>query len=155
LEKEHQIKALSHLLMSQSNLNLDEVKEFSQKAISYSYTLAKRYALVSPPLWHNSLVNMGIKRRGLCYEWAGDLLQYLLKQGYDSLQFYYIGSDIGNYFEHNALAVSARGEGLDNSIVLDAWRNSGKLYFIEIEKDEKYQWKNRENLYQKYHQKRW
>lgn len=150
---ENQIYKLSKSVIDLNNrVDKQEAKDFSSKAILYSNRLRKKYDIVSPPLWHNTMVNLGIRKRGLCHEWSSDLLKYFFKQSYKSLQFYFIGSDIGSYFEHNALAVSAKGDSLDNSIVIDAWRDSGFLYFKEIKEDKSYVWKNREDVYSRYHQ---
>ena len=137
-------QALTTMLLNTSQkVDKNEVEDLARSSIDYAQQLAKRYKVVAPPLWQNTLVNMGLKERGLCYEWANDLWEHLKAKEYKSLKLHYIGADIGNYFEHNALSVSAKGNGLKKSIVLDAWRNSGKLYFIEIDKDKKYKWKER------------
>ncbi len=125
-----------------------EARDLAKKSILYAIRLAKEYKVVSPPLWHNTLVNIGFKKRGLCYQWAEDMLLFLLKQKYQTVQFYSIGAKIRDYFEHNALALSAKGVFFNKSIVLDAWRESGNLYFNYIDKD-KYIWKNREKVYRK------
>ncbi len=130
------------------NINKREAKDLAKKSILYANKLAKEYKIVSPPLWHNTLVNMGLKKRGLCYQWAEDMLLFLLKQKYLTIQFYSIGAKIGDYFEHNALALSGKGDFFKKSIILDAWRNSGNLYFNYINKD-KYIWKNRKDIYRK------
>ena len=99
--------------------------------------------MVSPPYFQNALVNFGIKKRGLCYHWATDLLTFLLKRDYKRLFLHRVGANIGKLNEHNALSVSAHPKGIEGSILLDAWRNSGNLYFIKIENDKKYEWHER------------
>src|SRR5512141_1750267 len=39
----------------------------------YSLELAKEYRVVRPAIFHNVLVNLGMRQRGLCYQWADDL----------------------------------------------------------------------------------
>ncbi|MCK4440911.1 MAG: hypothetical protein KAU90_02825 [Sulfurovaceae bacterium] len=149
------IDILSNMIID-LNRTIDryEAQDVASRAVRYSKYLAQKYRVVSPPLWHNTLVNLGIRKRGLCYQWAEDLLSYLLTKKYQTIQFYIVGASIGSYFEHNALAISAKGSSFKKGILLDAWRNSGNLYFIEIDKDKRYKWKNREELYQDiYHQK--
>jgi len=141
------IQALTQMLLQTSTaIDKNEAKDLAKSSVLYAQKLAKKYNVVSPPLWQNTLVNIGIKERGLCYEWADDLWVYLIHKKYKSLILYHVGAEVGSYFEHNALSVSAKGLGVERSILLDAWRNSGKLYFIEIEKDKKYQWKQRFDL---------
>lgn len=129
------------------NISRSEALNLSENSINYSLELSQKYKAISSPWIQNTLVNIGLKERGLCYEWAEDLLKYLMKKNYRTLEFYAIGANIGDLSEHNALAVSARGDGLENSIVLDAWRNAGNLYFKKIREDKKYEWKDRKSLY--------
>ncbi len=138
------IQRLSKMLLQSSDrVNKDEADDLAKSTVEYATDLAKEYKVVTPPLWQNTLVNFGLKERGLCHEWSSDLWAYLIRKNYKSLEFHHVGADVGSYFEHNALSVSAKGQGVKESIVLDAWRNSGKLYFIEIDRDEKYVWKKR------------
>ena len=149
LEIETKEERLTKMLINLNpNIDKKEAEDLAHKSIWYANRLAKDYQVVAPPLWHNTLVNMGFRKRGLCYQWAEDMLLFLLKRKYQTLQFYAIGAKIGEYFEHNALAVSAKGAFFKKSIVLDAWRNSGNLYFNYISRD-KYIWKNRKNIYDK------
>ena len=147
------------IMLQELNVTVDqrEANNLAKEAIFYARRLSKKYELVSPPLWHNTLINIGIKKRGLCYEWAEDLLAYLHKKRYQSLIFHYVGANIGNYFEHNAIAVSAKGMGFENGILLDAWRGSGNLFFVKIKEDEKYEWHSRKGVYRLMfpHLKRW
>ncbi len=145
-ENLQKIQSLTEMLLNTSKyIDKTEAEDLARSSVYYAQRLARNYNVISPPLWQNTLVNLGLKERGLCYEWANDLWVYLKSKKYKSLKFYYIGSAIGSYFEHNALSVSAKGQDVNSSIVLDAWRNSGDLYFIEIEKDKKYNWKERLN----------
>ncbi len=123
-----------------------EAEDLAKSSIYYALELAQKYKIVSPPLWHNTLVNLGLRDRGLCYQWAEDILLFFLKKRYKTLKFYFVGADIGNYFEHNGVVVSF-GDFKDG-IILDAWRNSGNLYFNYVKKDI-YIWKNREEIYKK------
>lgn len=125
-----------------------EARDLAQSSITYSLKLAKKYKALSSPWLQNTLVNLGIKKRGLCYEWSEDLLGYLYAKHYKTLELHAIGANIGDLNEHNALSVSAKGEGIENSILLDAWRNSGDLYFKKIDEDVKYEWKERVGLYE-------
>ena len=138
------IQALTQMLLRTSkHIDRSEAEDLAKSSIFYAQKLAHKYRVISPPLWQNTLVNIGLKDRGLCYQWANDLWVYLKAKNYKSLEFYYVGANIGSYFEHNAISVSAKGESVDNSIVLDAWRNSGRLYFKKIIEDKKYEWKER------------
>ncbi len=157
-ELSQKIERLTHMLEELDiTIEQKEAQNLAQSAIFLSRKLVKKYELVSPPLWHNTLINMGIKKRGLCYDWAEDLLAFLNKKQYRSLKLHYVGADIDGYFEHNALAVSAKGKGIEDSIILDAWRDSGNLFFIRLKEDKKYKWRSREDVYRLVfpHLKRW
>jgi hypothetical protein len=125
----------------------EEAFDLAQRSIYYSLKLSKQYHAISSPWIQNTLVNLGLKKRGLCYEWAEDLLRYLVQKNYQTLEFHAISANVGYLNEHNALAVSAKGEGIAKSIVLDAWRHAGHLYFKKIDEDKKYEWRERKGLY--------
>ena len=106
--------------------------------------LAKKFKLVSPPLWHNFLVNIGVRKKGLCYNWSDSLFGYLKNRDYKNVKFHLIGANIGNYWsEHNALMISVDNLEFKNSIIIDPWRNSGELFFTHIKDDKDYEWKER------------
>jgi len=152
--KENSIKVerLKRLIENLSpTVNSKEALDVARNSVAYSFELSKKYEAVSFPWLQNTLVNMGIKKRGLCYEWTEDLLKYLVKRGYKTIRFHAIGANIGYLNEHNALSISsAKSEifnSIGSSILLDAWRNSGNLYFSRVNEDKKYEWSERFNLY--------
>jgi len=121
-----------------------ESKALARDSFTYAYHLSERYDLVWPPLWHNALVNVGLKERGLCYQWADDMLAHMKKGGYRSFDFYLGVSGLGTLWEHNTLVVSAKGEPFEQGVVLDPWRDSGELFFAKVSEDEKYRWQQRD-----------
>jgi hypothetical protein len=144
-QKKQRVIALEHLLLSLSeDVDQKEANMLAKDSITYAYTLSQKYELVWPPLLHNTLVNMGLKDRGLCYQWADDLLAHLLLGTYQSFDFYLGVSSPGRFFEHNTLVVSAKRAGFQQGVVLDPWRDSGKLFFIRVNDDSKYKWKQRD-----------
>ena len=144
--QERQKAAKLEILLVGLNEKVDasEAKLLAQDSIKYAYTLSQRYGLVWPPLLHNTLVIVGLKERGLCHQWADDMLAHMLKAEYKSFDFYLGVSNMGSFMEHNALVVSAKGEGFSHGVVLDPWRNSGALFFTKIKDDTKYTWNHRE-----------
>ena len=123
-----------------SEVSEDEAKAFSRGAVLYPYYLAERYDLVSPPNFHNFLITIGLKERGLCYHWAGDLMDYLHKQNFKSFDLYRAVVEQGNLGEHNAVVVTAKGQPFSEGIVLDAWRDSSDLFFKKVDEDREYSW---------------
>jgi len=128
-------------------LNLDpgvdpeEARAAARTAVFYSLELANRYELTRPPLIHNTLVNAGLKPRGLCIHWAGDLLEKLRSLKLKTLEYHW---GVANKhallrIEHSTVVVCARGRPFEEGLVLDPWRNSGRLFFSPVLEDD-YTW---------------
>jgi hypothetical protein len=54
------------------DISEEEALLVADAAFRVSVSLANDYDLVRPPLFHNFLVNLGIKKRGLCIHWTRD-----------------------------------------------------------------------------------
>ncbi|ETX16568.1 hypothetical protein OCH239_01720 [Roseivivax halodurans JCM 10272] len=111
-------------------------------AFTYPLDLAERYMITDPPLIHNMKVNAGRKPRGLCYQWADDLEARLEREGFTSLELH---RAIANHdkplrIEHSTVIVSRRGAPMEEGIVLDPWRWGGRLYWVRVPEDPKYDW---------------
>ena len=128
------------------NISQDEAMKLSRDILEHTEKLTKEFNMTSPPLWHNFLVNAGIREKGLCYHWSDALYVYLSKKQYRSFDFHLMGADIGKYFlEHNVVVVVVKGGKIEDGIIIDPWRNSGKVYFSKVREDTKYLWKHRAN----------
>ena len=135
------VQNLTNKILSISkNIDKKEARELSYDAITYSKYLANKYELVSPPLFHNFLVNYSVKEKGLCHHFAKDLLAYLNRKNYKSFKLKRIVAQRKEYFEHNGILLTPSGVDFEDSLVLDAWRNSGELFWIEVKNDDKYIW---------------
>ena len=108
-------------------------------AYDYSRILAQRYRAVRPAILQNILVNTGFKQRGLCYQWAEDLLAQLQTFNLDSLQLHWGIARADTAREHNSVVVTARAQPFQLGIVLDPWRGSGRLVWSPVSAD-KYPW---------------
>lgn len=139
-----QMKILSSLIVSTSSkIDENEAKTLAYEAINYSKKLANDYEIVSPALFHNSLINLGLKKKGYCYHYANDLKSYLHSKKFKSFKIIKVVSNKGKYFEHTSLMITRDDISFKNGIILDAWRNSGKLYFSKVKDDKKYKWEIR------------
>ncbi len=119
-----------------------ESKELATLAVIDSKKLANDYDLVSPPLYHNFLVNSGQRKRGLCFHFVEDLSKEINSRGFRSFDFKWGRANANKFNEHNVIIVTKKGsKNIQNGIVLDAWRNSGDLYFNWVKDDKKYNWK--------------
>lgn len=130
-----------------SSIDRGEAKELSLKSMIISSKLAKKYDLVKPPLYHNFLVNIGVKNRGLCWHFAYDMLSQIKALDLKTFDYYIGGANINDYWEeHNTLVITCKGCKFDEGVVLDPWRNSGTLYFSKVKDDINYNWIQRGGL---------
>lgn len=132
----------SVLLRTNRSINHAEARTISREAVSYSRNLASKYKVTTPPLVHNFLVNIRAKERGLCYQWSDDLYLHLKKFHFKSVRLKPVGANIGKFWtEHNALVILPKNSNnFEQGVLLDPWRNSGKLYFTPILNDPEYKW---------------
>ena len=122
------------------NIVESEAQFVAREAVLYPKVLSNRYRLMTPPLYHNVLVNYGKRPRGLCYQWTHDMGKQINKP-MKSLQFYHAVAFRRNYWkEHSTLVVTAKGKGVADGIILDPWRNSGVLFWSHVKDDKKYPW---------------
>lgn len=141
-ELDSRVKELqAMILQTGANVSSKEALSVAKVSIYYPLKLAKEYELTSSPVIHNILVNQGIKPRGLCTHWTEDMLRKLATLNLETLKFYWIVANREEAFrlEHSALAVAASDKTYSDGVVLDAWRDSGILYFSRVV-DDKYQW---------------
>jgi len=111
----------------------------AQTACSYSLELAKEYRVVRPAIWHNMLVNWGVRKRGLCFQWADDLSAKLESLQLRTLKVRRGVARLETRREHSSVVLTAPGQAFDQGIVLDAWRHSGRLHWSPVRED-KYPW---------------
>ena len=139
------VAELSFLCQSlDSNIPQSEAMELSKDIFHKTQKLTEEFELTSPPVFHNFLVNVGLREKGLCYHWSDALYVYLSGREYASFEFHLVAANIGEYFfEHNALIVVAKGGRVKEGIIIDPWRDSGELYFSKVKDDSAYQWIHR------------
>lgn len=136
---------ISELTRAIMNLGPDvdkkEAKFVARESILIAMHLANEYKLVSPPNSQNVLVNTGKREKGLCYHFARDMSDHIVKDRvFKTLTLKRAVSFQGRQFEHNVLTVAAKGKGIEDAIILDAWRNSASLYWVKTADDPLYPW---------------
>ncbi len=128
------------LLALDPGVSENEARGVAQSAVTHAALLGRRYRVVRPPQLHNILVKLGWKQRGLCYHWTEDLLKHLKELNLSQLHLQRIvahrGSDLR---EHHSVIVTTRKKPFQEGIVLDGWRNSGKLFWSPVGED-RYPW---------------
>lgn len=131
-----QINALQFALISlHSHVQTNEAAQVATLAYDYPRQLASEYRLVRPPLFHNLLINIKLKQRGLCYQWAEDLAAKLQTLRLESLEIHWGVYRAGTFREHNTVVITAWNQPFTNGIVLDPWRHSGELAWASVTHD--------------------
>ena len=120
----------------------------AQRVAECAYAAAAQlrhdYGVIGPPLFNNFLVNLGIRKRGLCFEWAEDLLVHLDALKLNTLELHWAEARAGSLREHNCVVVTAKGQSFRQGIILDCWRHSGHLFWSPLATDH-YQWSEDRN----------
>lgn len=124
-----------------------EAELLAETAISYSLELAGEYRVLRPPIFHNLLVNLRFRERGLCIHWTEDLLKRLQGLALKSLELHWglANHDVPLRLEHSSVIITARGQSFEEGLVLDPWRHSGELYWILV-RDDSYPWKPEQDI---------
>lgn len=102
----------------------------------------------SSPLAHNTKVNFGQKPRGLCWHWAHDLDIRLQMERFKTLEIHRAIANYNNLrLEHSTTILGRRGDRMEDSIVLDPWRNAGDLFWEIVSEDDRYDWTPRDEVF--------
>ncbi|NPA82490.1 MAG: hypothetical protein GXO31_07750 [Epsilonproteobacteria bacterium] len=134
-------KLYSMLISLDPKIDRYEAKELAKTAVLYPIYLSKKYDLVYPPNFHNFLVNINLRQKGLCYQWVEDLMKEIGCKNFKSFSFHWGVANRGKLNEHNVIVVTAKNASYESGIVFDAWRNSGDLYFNYLKNEKKYKFK--------------
>jgi hypothetical protein len=119
----------------------DEADLVASVAVRYSEQLADAYDMVRPVELHNVLVNLRLRRGGLCYQMAECMLAELRELPVRTLEFRRAIAWRGDLWnEHNTIVVAAVGAPFESGVVLDAWRNAGRLRWAPVRLDH-YPWR--------------
>ncbi len=127
----------------------EEAMRAANAALDHARQLAAEYQVEDPPLIHNVKVNMGIKERGLCYEWADDMQARMQQEGFATLQLHRAIANFDNpiLVQHSTLIVSAAGQGMYDGVVLDPWRAGGDLFWDRVTEDTRYNWTPQDEVF--------
>jgi hypothetical protein len=118
----------------------DEAGRVAECAYAAAQRLRRNYGTVwGPPSLNNILVNTGIRKRGLCFQWAEDLLAQLDALKLTTLDLHWAEAYAGTWREHNVVVVTAKNRPIHDGILLDCWRHSGHLFWSAVAADD-YPW---------------
>lgn len=132
-----------------SNVDPAEAARAADIAFNYPLQLAREYQITDSPLIHNIKVNRGKRPRGLCWHWAQDMETRLAQEQFVTLDLHRaIGnSEVALRIDHSTVIVSAKGDGMNDGLVLDPWRNGGRLFWGNPVEDTKYDWISRAQVF--------
>ncbi len=116
-----------------------ETLRLAQTIVATTDELARTYRVQPPALWHNFLVNVGIRERGLCCHWTQDLLQEIRTLQLTNYRAAWGVSRYGTWREHNSVVITATGKAFETGIVVDPWREAGDLFWTPVAADT-YRW---------------
>jgi hypothetical protein len=117
-----------------------EAGRVAETAVTYSLRLAEDYRVSPPARWHNLLIQMGFRDRGLCFHWTEDLMKHLQALDLTTYELHWGVAHQGSELrEHNSVVITALNQSFEEGLVLDPWRNSGDLYWAVVGKD-RYPW---------------
>lgn len=132
-----------------ADVDADEAAQAARIAMEYARQLATEYRLTDPPLVHNTKVNLGLRTRGLCYQWADDIEARLQQEDFRTLTLHRAIANANRVFliEHSTVIVSRRGDTMFEGVILDGWRNGGRLFWSPTLEDARYKWVPREEVF--------
>lgn len=114
--------------------------------ISYSYPLQLKqdWNITDAAIIHNAKVINGFREKGLCNDWAQAMTTRLRQENFRTLDLHW-GTSPPTPFRiiHHSALISAKGDSIYDSIILDPWRYSGALYWGPVDEDPRYDWKPR------------
>ena len=139
------VSQLSHAIQSLGpDVDPQEADHVAALAYAYARAQAEGYGVSDPPLIHNAKVNSGVRERGLCNHYAEDMLRRLRQEDYRTVELHWITSPPSEFrIIHHSAAVSRKGDGPMDAIVLDGWRNAGHLAWAPVVEDTRYNWRPR------------
>lgn len=139
-EQNAEVAALTRKLCSLSpSVSVFEAFQTADIAVRYPLLLAEEWRVTPPAAFNNTLINVGIHSRGLCYQWADALTVKLMTQHLQTLEIHRGVAKLGTRREHSCVVLTATGQNFTNGIALDAWRDGGKLHWSPVMQD-KYAW---------------
>ena len=140
-----QQQTLTSLLQNlDTEIDYKEAEVLSSEILRETAKLRKTFNPVAQPHFNNFLINVGVKEKGLCYQWSDALYLHFSKRRYKHFEFHLLVANRGEYFfEHNVFVVSAKGKAVMDGIIIDPWRKPGELYIARVKEDKKYNWEHR------------
>lgn len=121
-----------------------ETRRLAEVSVRTGAELAQRYGVAVGPWLHNTMVNAGLRDRGLCWQWAQDMTRALAAAQPQAFELHWGKANGGRLNEHNTVVLTARGRPFEEGVVLDPWRLSGAIFAKRVQEDRKYRWEKKD-----------
>jgi hypothetical protein len=140
-QDEKSIYNLRNALIALSPRTVDprEAELLSTTAHTTSRQLAREYGVIGDPAFHNYLINIGLKKKGICADYTRDIGTRLRDMRFKTLVLHWGAAWAKESEENNALVVTARNQPFVEGIVLDGWRRAGRLFWCPVKDDAEYE----------------
>jgi len=140
-QDEQSIYNLRNALIALSPRTVDprEAELLSVTAHRTSRQLAHEYGVTGDPAIHNYLINIGVKKKGICADYTRDIGARLKEFHFKTLVLHWGAAYAKESDENNALVVTARNQPFLDGIVLDGWRKAGRLFWCPARSDHEYE----------------
>lgn len=140
-QDEKSINDLRNALIALSPHTVDpkEAALLSETAHHASRECAREYGVTGDPAFHNYLIHIGVKKRGICADYTHDIGARLREMRFKTLVVHWGTAWEKESDENNALIVTARNQSFFDGIVLDGWRRAGRLFWIHVKDDAEYE----------------
>ena len=140
-QDERSINGLRDALIALSPRTVDprEAELLSVTAHNTSRQLARQYGVTGDPAIHNYLINIGVKKKGICADYTHDIGARLKEFRFKTLVLHWGAAWAKESDENNALVVTAKDQAFLDGIVLDGWRRGGRLFWCKLKDDWEYE----------------
>jgi len=136
---ERSIKKLRDALVALApDVDPGEAELVSVTANTTSRSLAREYRVVWCAGVQNILINTGRRQRGFCGHYTRDIGERLKELKVKTLVLHWGAAFAGTMDENNGLVVTAINQPFENGILMDGWRNGGRLFWCALKEDSAY-----------------
>ena len=136
---ERSIKKLRDALVALApDVDPGEAELVSETAHTASRSLAREYRVVWCAGFQNILINTGKRQRGFCGHYTRDIGERLRELKVKTLVLHWGAAFAGTMDENNGLVVTAINQPFENGILMDGWRNGGRLFWCALKEDSAY-----------------
>jgi len=130
----------SELLALGPDVSEEEATVLADVAVHHAEHIRRKWGMVRPIELHNTLVNLGLRPRGLCYQCAEAMYERLHALDLKTVDLHWGVAHKGDlWLEHSGVIVTAKGRPFEDGVVVDAWRHSGRLRWARVTGD-RYPW---------------